>query len=111
MPSSLHHFHKRKRIHKKLEEYPSPNKWISLIDNLTYFVAIFGPIMTIPQVTKIWIDKNATGVSIISWVSYLIAAVFWLIYGIAHKEKPIIFANIIWIFLEILIITGTFIYG
>lgn len=67
--------------------------------------------MTIPQVTKIWIDKNASGIAVISWVTYLITTIFWLIYGIMHKEKPIIFLNIIWIFLQISIIVGTLIYG
>ena len=81
------------------------------MDKAIYVISIFGPIMTIPQVTKIWIDKNASGIAVISWVTYLITTIFWLIYGIMHKEKPIIFLNIIWIFLQISIIVGTLIYG
>ena len=63
----LHHFYKRKRIYQKLEPYPHPNKWKRLMDKLIYAVGIFGPVMTIPQLTKIWLDKNAAGVSAISW--------------------------------------------
>ena len=107
----LHHFHTRKRIHVKHEPYPHPHKWKRFMDHAIYAVGIFGPIMTIPQVTKIWIHRNAAGVSAISWISYIIAAVFWLIYGIMHKEKPIILTYTIWIFLEIFIVVGVLLYG
>lgn len=107
----LHHFHKRKRIHQKLEPYPHPNKWKRLMDRLIYVIVFVGPILTIPQVTKIWIEKNASGVSIISWSAYLITAIFWLIYAIMHKEKPLILSSSIWIALEALIVIGIFIHG
>lgn len=109
--SGLHHFHRRIRIHQKHEPYPHPDKWKRFMDKAIYVVSIFGPIMTIPQVKIIWIDKNASSISVISWIAYLIAAIFWLIYGIMHREKPIIFLNIIWIFLQLSIIVGTLIYG
>ncbi len=70
-----------------------------------------GPIVTIHQIYKIWIEKNATGVSPIAWGTYLFIAIFWVIYGIAHREKPIIFIFSVWIVLDILIVLGTLIYG
>ena len=106
----LHHFHKRKRIHQKHELYPHPHKLKRIMDRAIYAVGIFGPIMTIPQITKIWVHKTAAGVSVLSWIAYLICAAFWLFYGILHKEKPIIFTYSIWILLDILIIIGVLIY-
>lgn len=81
------------------------------MDRAIYGVGIFGPIMTIPQLTKIWVEKNAAGVSAISWSAYLLTAIFWLIYGIMHEEKPIIFTYSIWILMEAAIVLGTLIYG
>lgn len=81
------------------------------MDKAIYVVGSFGLIMTIPQVTKIWIEKNASGVSAISWSAYLITAIFWLIYGIMHKEKPIIFTYSAWIVLEVAIVIGIILYG
>lgn len=107
----VHHFHIRKRIHQNHESYPHPDKWKRLMDKLIYVIGILVPIMTFPQLIKIWIDKNATGVSLISWSTYLIAAIFWLIYGIMHKEKPIIITNVLWIFFDIFIVVGIIIYG
>lgn len=108
---AIHHFHRRKRIYKNHEQYPHPNKAKRIMDKAIYGIALAGPVMTIPQITKIWIEKNAAGISLISWCSYLILTFFWLAYGVMHKEKPIVFTNIIWIFIYTLIITGAFIYG
>ncbi len=107
----LHHFHQRKRVHQKKESYPPPNKWKRFLDKSIYIVGIAGPLMTLPQLFKIWIEKNAAGVSAASWIAYLVCAIFWVIYGVAHKEKPIIFTYATWIFLEILIVIGVFLYG
>ena len=90
MDKGLHHFHKRKRIHEKHEPYPQPNKWKNLMDKLIYVVGIAGPLMSIPQLVNIWIERNTAGVSITTWGAFVILAIFWTIYGIMHREKPII---------------------
>ena len=111
MRQGLHHFHRRKRIHQKHEPYPHPNKWKRLMDKVIYVVVIVGVLMNIPQVAKIWIGQNATGVSVISWGAFFIISIFWLIYGIMHKEKPIILSSIGVMFFQALVVIGTLIYG
>jgi len=106
----MHHLHIRKRIDLKKEKYPHPDKFKRLIDNLIYVIALFGPIVSIPQIIKIYFYQNASGVSTFTWTGYLIGSIFWLIYGIIHKEKPIIFSSILWIIIEIFIFIGTIIY-
>jgi len=81
------------------------------MDRAIYVVGIFGPVMTIPQLTKIWVEKNAIGVSVTTWFAYLLVAIFWLIYGMMHREKPIMFASILWIIVDILVVIGIIIYG
>jgi len=107
----LHHHHVRKRIHQKHEPYPHPIKWKRFIDHAIYVVAVVGPIMAAPQLMKIWIEKNASGVSAISWAAFMVISTFWMIYGIAHKDKPIIFISGVWIILEFFIVLGTLIHG
>ena len=109
--TGLHHFHKRKRIYKNFEPYPHPSRWKSLMDRIIYVVAFAGPVMTVPQVLQIFLDKNASGISVISWITYTITSTFWLIYGILHKDKPIAISSIAWIILEIFIIAGTILFG
>ncbi len=107
----VHHFHLRKRIHQKHEPFPSKNKLKRFVDKAVYVVGAFGLLMTIPQITKIWIDKNAAGVSVESWFAYIIVAVFWLFYGILHREKPIIVVNAVLILLNAIIVVGVLMYG
>jgi len=111
MREALHHFHVRKRIHEKHESYPHPEKWKRRADKLIYVVGILGPIMTIPQVWKIWVEKTAAGVSLTSWASYAVLACVWFAYGYMHREKPIMFNYAIWIFLDILVVIGIVLYG
>lgn len=111
MTEGLHHFHRRKRIHEKLEPYPHPNKWKRLLDKIIYFVGIFVPIVTIPQLLEIWVNKNASGVSLISWSGYLIAVSFWFLYGIAHKEKPIIFSYGLLVVMDFFVVLGIIFFG
>ena len=102
----MHHFHRRKRIYLKHEPYPHPHKWKRLLDEVIYVVGICGPLLTIPQLFTVWVKHNASGLSLFSWVGYAFIAIIWLIYGITHKEKPIIFSNIMWLAMEVLLIIG-----
>ena len=107
----IHHYHTKKRVYQKLEKYPHTDKWKRFLDKSIYFIGAVGPIMTLPQLMKIWVEKNASGVSAISWIAYLITAIFWLSYGIVHKEKPIIFTYSVWIVFDIFVVIGTIMYG
>ncbi len=107
MTDALYHLHKR----KQKEKYPHPNRWKRILDKVIYVVGVIGPLMTLPQLYNIWIDKNAAGVSALSWGAYAVIALVWLAYGITHIEKPIILNSGLWVFLEILVVVGTLIYG
>lgn len=111
MHLGLHHFHLRKRLHQKHQTYPHPDKFVRYLDGLIYIVGILGPVLTIPQVYAIWVIKDASGVSGLTWSAYLVFAFFWLLYGIVHKEKPIIISNCLWIVTEIIIVVGIFKYA
>lgn len=85
--------------------------WIKFLDTLVYVGAFLTPIVTLPQVLKIYSEKNASGVSIWSWVGYCFASVIWLLYGFAHKENPIIFSNFPLFILNIIIVIGIILYA
>lgn len=110
MTEVLHH-----KIHRKRKELGKPDihskKWKNFIDRCVYVVASIGIIMTIPQAVKIFAIKDATSVSLISWLSYIASASFWVLYGVAHKEKLIIFINIGWVIVELVVVVGILIYG
>jgi uncharacterized protein with PQ loop repeat len=111
MHHGTHHLHMRKRVHQKFPPYPSPDKLKRFIDKLVYIFGFLTVIFTIPQVYKIWAYQNASGVSVIAWISYLLYAIIFTIYGILHKAKPIAFTYSFLTVLDILVVIGTLLYG
>jgi uncharacterized protein with PQ loop repeat len=107
----LHHIHKRKRFHEKLEPYPHENKWIKRLDEFLLFVAVVAPIMSIPQIFKIYSTKTAAGVSALSFGFFAFFNIPWIIYGIVHKEKPIVITYILWLICNTSIVVGTLLYS
>lgn len=107
----LRHLQRRKRMRVRLGPYLHSEKGQRMVDKLVYLAAFVGLVMTLPQIAKIWVEKNAAGVSAASWATYTVLSIFWLIYGIAYKERPIIFSSSLWIILDAFIVLGTLIYG
>ena len=109
---AIFHLHRRKRFHiPHLEDFPSKKKWKKILDKLIYAAGIAGPIFVIPQAIEVWIEKDASGVSIPSWIGFTVLAVIWLIYGIAHKEKPLVVMYIGLVIMDALVFIGAMIYG
>jgi len=107
MQHGIHHLSKRKKSNK----FPHKEPFKKFIDYAIYFFAIFAPMMTIPQIYKIWSTGNAAGVSAVSWGAFMINGMFWTSYGIVHKDKPIIITNILWVILNFSVMLGAIIYG
>lgn len=76
------------------------------IDRFVYVVAFVGPIMTLPQLKVVWIDRLVEGLSLWSWGTYFLLSAFWLYYGISRKDKAIIFSQILWLLLYASVIVG-----
>lgn len=105
-----HHLNVRKRIYKKLEPYPHPEALKRLLDRVMLFIAIGGPIALLPQVVQVYSLKDASDLSPITWILWECFSVFWLIYGIVHKEMPIIIANSCYIVLQAIVLIAIVIY-
>jgi uncharacterized protein with PQ loop repeat len=95
----LHHLHKKR-----------PNLFNNTIEKLAYVAGIASPIATLPQLFQIWISQNASGISLITWVSYLLIVTIMTLYGIIHKEKPLIIMYSSLVIIDLLIIVGIIIY-
>lgn len=93
---------KFKMLHRK--------RSIRIIDDWVMIVGVLSPLTSLPQIVQILETKDSEGVSILTWLLYVVLAAFWLIYGIAHKEKVIIVNNLLWIILELVIVALVIIY-
>lgn len=82
-----------------------------IVDKVIYPFAFAGPVFTLPQIFQIWSQQDASGVSLLTWISWLFIAAVWVIYGIFERDMPIILSNIAWLIVEIGVIAGILVYG
>ena len=83
----------------------------SRLERVLRALSVVTMLMTVPQVLNIWIDRNAGGVSIMSWSAYLVSACLWLAYGLQKHDKTIYLACIGWIALDAAIVVGVIVHS
>lgn len=76
------------------------------LEKLLRFAAVGTMLMTVPQVWSIWTTSGETGVSLVSWVAYLLSSLAWLAYGIKKADATICFANGGWVAMDLAILAG-----
>ena len=111
MHHGKYHLHIRKRIQKKGEDYPHQSIKIRLLDRTCIVFSILMPMTALPQIYKTYALQDVTGVSLLMWVLYCIGCIPFLLYGLAHKEKPIIILNILWLIMQVTMIIGIILYS
>ena len=94
------------RNHKKAARQPS-TIMRDYMDRFMYVAGMLAPLMTVPQAIKIWYLKDSQGVSVLTWSGYALGSVLWLLYGLVHREKPIIIANASAAVLQLAVVIGT----
>jgi uncharacterized protein with PQ loop repeat len=68
-------------------------------------------LMTVPQALTVWLSRDASGVSLVSWATYLVSACLWFVYGIQKRDKTIYLACIGWIVLDAAVVVGVLVRG
>lgn len=53
-----------------------------------------------------WVGGNISGVSLHTWAAYAIVSAVWFVYGISHKEKPIVISGFSLFILDSIIVLG-----
>jgi len=82
--------------------FPRPKlfrKKLSKFDRLILVVSVLYPLSGIPQLIEI-LNGHKEGVSLISWVIFLVCAGLFLTYGIRNKVFPMIITNSFWILID-----------
>ena len=81
------------------------------LEKLLRGLSVFTMLMTVPQVLTVWIGRDAAGVSLVSWLSYLVGACLWFVYGFKKRDKTIYLACVGWIALDAAIVAGILVHG
>lgn len=85
--------------------------FMRLLDKVVLTVGVIGPLMTIPQILKIYILQDATGVSVLSWGAYALLDIPWILYGLLHGVRPILVTYSLWVIMNCLVVSGALMYG
>jgi len=113
---TLHHYHIKRGFTKK------ENNFQVLIKNKIFrqyylYCRSFRSNHDSPTNNKNFLFSRCPGVSFITYLALNLFSCVCLLYGIVHKERPIIISNILWILtevlmvIEVLIVLGVVLYG
>ena len=80
------------------------------LERILRVLSVVTMVMTVPQVLTIWVDREAAGVSLVSWLAYLFSACLWFVYGMQKHDKTIYLACIGWILLDAAIVVGVIVH-
>lgn len=98
-----HHAYRRNlHTHKKSQV----STLTRLIDRCIYVIGLISVAANLPQLWDVWVSKNTSGVSVISWMGFFLGSIFWFGYGWLHKERPIMLINGLLIFVQAGIVAG-----
>ncbi|MEN9561724.1 MAG: hypothetical protein RIQ56_997 [Candidatus Parcubacteria bacterium] len=100
-----HHVYKRKR---KItgEPFPARTTWLRFLDRVVLAAGIIGPFSAIPQVLKIYIEGDASGLSAPTWGMWALLNIPWIIYGHVHRELPIVATYSLWFIVNTSVFLG-----
>lgn len=92
-------------------KHPINKKINSTFERFVLLVAIVEPLSTLPQIYDVFTAKDASSLSLLSWMLFAGASVIWLIYGLKIKSYPLIASSVLWISTEFLLMAGIILYS
>lgn len=103
--------HLRKRIMGNIEPFPARTTWKRVLDRVVLSVGVIGPLASIPQVAKIYLLHDAQGISAISWGAWALMNIPWVMYGLVHRERPLVITYSLWFVINSSVFIGAIMYG
>lgn len=66
------------------------------VDRMVMLLGIVYPLAMAPQLYNVWALHRTAGLSGITSVIGLLASIIWAVYGLLHRQRPILIANLVW---------------
>lgn len=82
-----------------------------ILDRTIYIASFAGPMTAMPQIYQIFSTQSAIGVSIWSWIMGLGFSSIWITYAVFYKIRPIMVSQMLWMMIDLIIITGILMYN
>lgn len=97
-------------VYSMVDILPPAMKKKEFVEKAAYVVALTGPLSSLTQAWEIWMDRNASGVSLVTWTLFFVTSLIWLLYAIDKREIPLIISNALWMVCEAVIMVGAFLF-
>lgn len=85
-------------------------KIVTMIDSCMGVAAVIHPLTATPQVYAIYTTHDVSGVSLWTWLGFMLLGLVFLAYGIIHDLKPILITQTLWFVVDILVVIGILLY-
>ena len=92
-------------VHSHLQK----KKRLTLFDKIIILAAFLYPMSGLPQVVQVF-QGQVDGVSLLSWLSFILFSALFLSYGLIHKITPMIVTNILWLAVDGLVVVGVLVH-
>jgi len=106
----FHHVRARARMAEGLEPFPAKGAFKHFLDYLMYAVGIFAPLALVPQILQLYTSRSSDGLSLLTWLLLALFNVLWALYGAAHHDRQIFFANVLMVCFNLAIVVGILLY-
>ena len=84
---------------------------VSGLEKILRGMSVFTMLMTVPQVYIVWVRHDVGGVSLLSWLAYLLSACLWFVYGMQKRDRTIYLACVGWVLLDLAVVAGVIVFG
>lgn len=81
------------------------------INKLIYVVAVLYPLMTVPQIIKVYETQSAHDLSLVTWIMYVVLEMIFITYAIKNSLKPLIITGVLWLCVYGFMLAGILLYG
>lgn len=75
-------------------------------DKFIYVASILYPLSTSPQIYQIFSSRDVSGVSLSTWLAYVVFTAIFLRYACSKRLKPLIISYALWFIVELAVVAG-----
>lgn len=108
----MHHPHHRLLKRARAKQKPkNQDSFKRALDIVVTILGMASVLAIVPQALEIWVEKDAAQVSLITWAYFTMYVIVMLMYGLVHKEKPIIMTYSTNVIIYVIVVTGIVLYN
>ena len=99
MPHADPHLHTHIHTKRQKRQKLTTLDWVAMVAACLY------PLTGVPQVIEVF-SGHKDGVSVVTWLGFLSFSMLFAFYGVKRKVLPMAINNLIWIVVDLFVITG-----